>query len=72
MRKFFVQLFAFMAHPVTHIVVGFLTMVFAWCMAYEVGYVLDVYSFIIGVVVSAGFSCLDLGIQKLLDAKKTK
>ena len=72
MRKFIVGFYSFLAHPVTHIVVGFLTMVFAWCMANEVGYVLDAYSFIIGVVASAGFSCLDLGIQKLLDAKKTK
>lgn len=72
MRKFFVGLFSFMDHPLTHIVFGFLVMVFAWCMAYNVGYVLDVYSFIIGVIASAGYSCFDLGIQKLLLRKHDK
>ena len=72
MRKFIQDLYSFMAHPVTHIVFGLLFLVFAWCMAYEVGYVLDVYSFIIGVVASAGFGCFDLGIQKLLEWKKNK
>lgn len=72
MRKFLVDLYSFMAHPITHIVFGFLVIVFAWCMAYEVGYVLDVYSFIVGVVASAGFSCLDLGFQKLHDCRKAK
>lgn len=72
MRKFMQDLYSFMSHPVTHIVFGFLVIVFAWCMAYEVGYVLDVYSFVIGVVASAGFSCFDLGFQKLLDWKKNK
>ena len=72
MRKFSLVLYSFMAHPVTHIVFGFLVMVFSWCMAYEVGYVLDVYSFIIGVVASAGFSCFDCGLQKLFFCKKNK
>ena len=72
MRKFIQDFYSLMAHPVTHIVFGFLVMVFAWCMAYEVGYVFDDYSFIIGVVASAGFYCFDYGFYKLCCWLKNK
>ena len=72
MRKFLVAFYFFLEHPVTHIVFGFLVMAFAWCMAYEVGYDLDGYSFAVGVIASAGYGCLDLGFQKLRNLKISK
>ncbi len=54
----------------SHLIIGVLTMVFAWCMAYEIGYNIDESSFIIGVVGCAGFTCFDFGFQMLLDRKK--
>lgn len=65
MRKVLISFYEFLASPWTHIVVGWFALVFAWCMAYEVDYTLDVVSFIVGAVASAGVSCLDLGVQKL-------
>ncbi len=69
MRKVLTSFVVFLASPWTHIVVGWFAIVFAWCMSYEIDYALEVVSFIIGVVVSAGVSCVDLGIQKLLIAR---
>ena len=66
MRKIICDFYAFLAHPFTHIVFGFLVIMLAWCFAYEMDYQLDVYSFIVGLIASAGFSCFDLGIQKLM------
>ena len=72
MRKFFVAFYCFLEHPVTHIVFGFLVMAFAWFMAYEIGYDLDAYSFVVGGFASAGYGCLDLGFQKLRNLKLSK
>ena len=54
----------------SHLIIGALFMIFAWCMAYEIGYNIDENSLIIGAVGCAGFTCFDCGLQMLLDRKK--